>query len=308
MDRSEEHRRELDAKGRNALINRDEDRKKWLVPWVLSLGLHAVAILFLLPKLMAAPAPAPRPEVIQVRLSPPEESPQLFSELPVDRADAAPEKADILSNVTSRARDMVPGGDDDLPRMQGESGAPTVELTPERKSSRSPAASQPQSNERAGLEAAQSRVATQKPDGQALVAVPDEEAILGSAGNSATRQPGMRRPDGNALLLGDVSLNTTAWEYAPWLQRFGMQLQERWYAPPAYTYGILKEGGWALLEMEITRSGKVLRMDLLDEQGHPSLIRAAQSALRSMNPIEPLPANFPEPTLILRIRMIYPSR
>ena len=45
---------------------------------------------------------------------------------------------------------------------------------------------------------------------------------------------------------------------------------------------------------------------LLDQQGHPSLIRAAESALRSMAPIEPLPTDFPEPTLILRIRMIYP--
>ena len=106
----------------------------------------------------------------------------------------------------------------------------------------------------------------------------------------------------------DVSLNTIAWDYAPWLQRFAMQLRERWYAPPAYSYGILKEGGWALIEVEVSQSGKLLRLDLLDEQGHPSLIRAAESGLRSMAPIERLPADFPEPTLILRIRMIYPSR
>ena len=61
-------------------------------------------------------------------------------------------------------------------------------------------------------------------------------------------------------------------------------------------------------EVEISRSGKLLRLDLLDQQGHPSLSRAAQGALRAMAPIEPLPADFPEPTLILRIRMTYPPR
>ena len=72
--------------------------------------------------------------------------------------------------------------------------------------------------------------------------------------------------------------------------------------------GILKEGGWAVIEVEISQSGKLLRLDLLDQQGHPSLIRAAQNAVRSTATMEPLPADFPEPTLILRIRMIYPSR
>ena len=263
---------------------------------------------------MAAPATTHQPDVIQVRLTTlaPEaranEEPPFFSELPPDRADLAPKKPDFLSNVTSRARDRVPGGDSELPRMQGEGESPTVRLAPDKNSSRPPAASLPQSTEPAGLRAADSRAAPQKPDGATLIRVPDDEALRGSAGNSSIDQPEMVHPDGNAMLLGDVSLNTIAWEYAPWLQRFGMQLRERWYAPPAYILGILKDGGWATIEVEISRSGKLLRLDLLGQQGHPSLIRAAQSALRSMAPIEPLPADFPEPTLILRIRMIYPSR
>jgi hypothetical protein len=263
---------------------------------------------------MAAPATPPRPDVIQVRLTPPpsearadEEAP-LFSELPPAQADEAPQKPDFLSNVTSRARDRVPGGDDQLPRMQGQSAVPAVELAPGQNPSQPPAASPPQSTEPAGIRRADARATAQRPDGKTLIPVPEEEAFRGSTGNSATDQPEMTRPGGNAGFLGDVSLNTVAWEYAPWLQRFGMQLRERWYAPPAYIYGVLRGGGWALIEVEITRSGKLLRLDLLDEQGHPSLTHAAQSALRSMAPIEPLPADFPEPTLILRIRMIYPPR
>jgi hypothetical protein len=117
----------------------------------------------------------------------------------------------------------------------------------------------------------------------------------------------MDNPHGNAGLTGDVSLNTTAWEYAPWLQRFGRKLMAAWIAPPAYYLGVLKEGGWAVVEMEIARSGQVLRMDVLEQQGHPSLIVAATGALRSISPTEALPADFPEKTLLLRVRLVYPK-
>jgi hypothetical protein len=117
----------------------------------------------------------------------------------------------------------------------------------------------------------------------------------------------MENPEGNASLTGEVSLNTTAWDYAPWLQRFGRQLMRSWMAPPAYSLGLLKEGGWTVLELEIAPSGKLLRLDLLEEQGHPSLTLAAKGAVSTMGPIEPLPADFPEPKLILRLRMIYPK-
>jgi hypothetical protein len=128
-----------------------------------------------------------------------------------------------------------------------------------------------------------------------------------AAGNSDIPQPEMDNPSGNAGLTGDVSLNTTAWDWAPWIQRFGRRLMRAWYAPPAYYMGVLKEGGWTIVELEITHTGEVLRMDVLEEQGHPSLIRAATSALRTISPMEPLPADFPEKTLILRVRMVYPK-
>jgi hypothetical protein len=117
----------------------------------------------------------------------------------------------------------------------------------------------------------------------------------------------MENPDGSASLTGDVSLNTTQWEYAPWLQRFGRRLMETWFAPTAYQVGLLKDGGWAVVEAEIAPSGQLLRLDLLEQQGHPTLITAAMSAVREIAPMERLPAGFPEKTLILRIRMVYPK-
>lgn len=309
-------------------------RDSWLIAWALTLLLHAGAILYF------RSLPPPRRVVTVQRPQPirfvfagykPEtrrtEEPHQFSELPPERADAAPKKADFLSNVTSRARDPVGGGESALPRMQGEGDVPLVGLDPGGGPSSPPTA--PVSGSRPGEAASTPAVASTQRSADpaqphpgagapAASANPADRgagsssseiirANPGAAGNSDLYQPEMANPAGSAALLGDVSLNTTAWDYAPWLQRFERQLLHRWFAPPAYALGMLKEGGWALFDVEITRSGKMVRLDMLEAQGHPSLSQAARFALDSMAPIEPLPANFPEPTLILRIRMIYPK-
>src|SRR5262252_10582521 len=113
----------------------DSDRKGWIIACVLALALHVGGILLLYRLPLAAANPNEIPKPVTVRLVLPPEThdakdPQFFSELPPDRADQAPKKPDFLSNVTSRARDRVPGGEDNLPRMKGEGDAPTVRLEP----------------------------------------------------------------------------------------------------------------------------------------------------------------------------------
>jgi hypothetical protein len=136
------------------------------------------------------------------------------------------------------------------------------------------------------------------------------DALHGNVGSggvtSDIHQPEMYKPDGNASLMGDVSLNTVAWDYAPWLQHFETKVMRNWFAPTAYSIGLLKEGGWGLFQLDVSRSGRVLHLALLGEQGHPSLIRTAQSALSNVSPLDPLPADFPESTLVIRVRMTYP--
>ncbi|HET9327396.1 MAG TPA: hypothetical protein VFQ05_11520 [Candidatus Eisenbacteria bacterium] len=290
---------------------RKTDRRGWLIAWALTLALHLCAFLGLrwLPPLEPSSAASREPEPIQLVFtgSRPEtretEKPHFFSELPPDRADASPKSADFLSNVTSRARDLVPGGDETLPRMQGEGDAPTVNLDPDGKPSRPVAA--PPDRQMTGFETTSPN--SRAPDSPQRAGAVTPQSAPGAAGSSDIHQPEMENPGGNAGLTGEVSLNTTAWDYAPWLQRFGRQLMGAWTAPPAYSLGLLKEGGWAVFELEIAPSGKLLRLDLLEEQGHHSLTVAARGALGSMGSIEPLPADFPEPRLILRLRMIYPK-
>lgn len=307
---------------------RNPDRGLWPTAWAVALVLHALgAILF---RNLPQPVPAKvtnRIQPIQLVFAKPapaarkSDAPHIFSELPPDRKDTAPKHADFLSNVTSRARDRAPGGSDDaMPRMTGDVDAPLVKLQADGGASRpatpSPttqtaeasaprAAETPQPKDPAKAQAGAAGAATSPALAPANRATPEVNPLTG-AGSSDIDQPEMDNPNGNAGLTGDVSLNTVAWDYAPWLQRFGRQLMHRWIPPPAYSIGLLKEGGWATFEVEISPAGQMLRLQVLEQQGHPLLESAAESALRNMNPIERLPSDFPEPTLILRIRMIYP--
>ncbi|MGH7725261.1 MAG: hypothetical protein ACREOU_07500, partial [Candidatus Eiseniibacteriota bacterium] len=121
---------------RNSLLNRGADGRVWILAWVLTLVLHAGLVLVFqkLPPLQAAPAKPREPEPIQLVFTKPapepraSDEPHMFSELPSDRVGAAPEKADFLSNVTSRARDQIPGGDTQLPKLEGQVDAPLVGL------------------------------------------------------------------------------------------------------------------------------------------------------------------------------------
>ena len=312
------------------MAERNSDRNTWLTAWFLTLALHAVAVVLF--RSLPAPMPAkalPRIEPIRLVFARPSpgarksEAPHAFTELPPDRKDAAPKQADFLSNVTSRARDRVPGGDDAMPRMQGETDAPMVKMEKDGGASRpatpspTPQIAEPPPSPRAAESPLRKDAAQQQGGATGFTTSPTAPPAsrpapaatphdLAGSGSSDIDQPEMDNPAGNAGLTGDVSLNTIAWDYAPWLQRFGRQLMHRWIPPPAYSIGLLKEGGWAVFEMEISRAGEILHLQVLEEQGHSLLRQASEGALRNMHPIEPLPADFPEPTLILRIRMIYP--
>ena len=295
------------------MATHDESRVGWAVALALALALHVGAILLLysLPLVAAAPIEAPKPVAVHLMLPPESETkdPQIFSELPPNRADAAPRKPEFLSNVTSRARDRVPGGGDDLPRMNGEGDAPSVKLDPNGGPSSAPSAKPEQTPTPQKAESPKDgiRKERQAETMEGLFSPPKPiEPVMHGAGTSDIYQPEMDQPDGNADLFGDISLSTTAWEYAPWLQSFERKVMRGWFAPPAYSYGLLKDGGWGLFQLEVSRSGKVLSLELLGQQGHPALIRNAQSALHNASPLDPLPADFPESTLTVRVRMTYP--
>jgi len=266
---------------------------------VVSLVLHAAAAL-LLGLLPDRPYAAPEPERDAIEVVLQAKDPTFFTQLPEDRADEPPENPDFLSNVDSRARDDEPDGDRSLPRSDGESDAPQVEMVqaearppdeaPEPEPVLADAGPQP-------VAAPETPPSTQSPP-------PDPQlSVRMLAGD--LRQQAMRNPTGNAGLAGDITLSTTAWEYAPWLLTFRRAVMERWLPPAAYRMGLID--GWVLARIEVARDGSLVGVKVLDQDvGNPALTDAVVYALKAPAPYHKLPSNFPDPTLGLTIRFVYP--
>jgi hypothetical protein len=132
------------------------------------------------------------------------------------------------------------------------------------------------------------------------LAVPSLQQLLGM---SDIYQEEMNNLLGNALEFGGVSLNTTAWNFAPWVQRFLRDVRRNWVAPYAYHLGVID--GYTHVQLEIAPDGHMLQAQIVDQQGHDSLHQASLAALHAAAPFQPLPEDFPEPTLVLHLKMTY---
>lgn len=293
-------------------------RSVWLIAFVVAVGLHAGAIAGLDWTKLVAPSPleAVPPPPIEMVFTPEtpaeEQDPSFFTELPPDRADEAPEKPDFLSNVDSRARDNADGGAvTALPRLEGESEAPQVQMDSGEPAAPEPAKPVPPVQETTRPEtpdlAAEGITVQEKPEEKPQIEVPPRNPVTPilrrRPGASDIDQEAMFNPLGNASLPGDISMNTTAWNWAPWLQRFRREFMQVWYAPPAFYMGIIE--GENVVELRILPDGKLAELTVLEEEGHPSLVQSSVQAFRALAPYHPLPDDFPEDQLVLRVKLMY---
>jgi hypothetical protein len=129
--------------------------------------------------------------------------------------------------------------------------------------------------------------------------------LIGSGRDDVFQEEGDHRR-GNVPLFGDLSLNTVAWEYAPWLQRFVREFRRNWLPPYAYfALGVIK--GHQVVFLEIAPDGTLLRLEVQEEVGHDSLRESTVGNFRSLAPYHPLPKDFPEQTLQLTVKVVYPG-
>lgn len=109
-------------------------------------------------------------------------------------------------------------------------------------------------------------------------------------------QPGWQNSDSRAPELGSFSLNTYAWDYAPYLLWLKDRVQHNIYPPPAFTQmGIIS--GRTILRFRITRDGVLQNLTVLGYEGHKSLMETSLRAIQTSAPFRNLPKDFPEPYL-----------
>lgn len=106
--------------------------------------------------------------------------------------------------------------------------------------------------------------------------------------------------------IGAISLSTYQWEWAPYINAMKNKLQRVWYAPTAYyQLGIIH--GHTIIQYTVNRSGNISNMKVLYHEGHNSLEVSSVSAIKALFPFLPLPDNFPDETLTITVKLIYPN-
>ena len=106
--------------------------------------------------------------------------------------------------------------------------------------------------------------------------------------------------------VGDISLSTYAWEWAPYINYFKKRLYQVWYVPAAY-YRLGLIHGYTIIRFTMNRDGSLLGYEVLQHEGHVSLQQSSVNAVNAAFPLKKLPTHFPDETLTLTLRMIYPN-
>jgi TonB family protein len=78
-----------------------------------------------------------------------------------------------------------------------------------------------------------------------------------------------------------------------------------WFAPPAYFMGLIH--GHTILKFTVHRDGTMTNLQILRHVGHESLEQSSFGAIEAVFPFLPLPDNFPDETLEVTVKLIYPD-
>jgi len=106
--------------------------------------------------------------------------------------------------------------------------------------------------------------------------------------------------------MGALTLSTYKWAWAPYINAMKSKLERVWFPPTAY-YQLGLIHGYTVIKYTINRKGEILGMTVLDHQGHESLRKSSTNAIEALFPFFPLPDNFPEQTLTITAKLVYPD-
>lgn len=118
-----------------------------------------------------------------------------------------------------------------------------------------------------------------------------------------TSQPLHNQRSNGARDVGSISLNTYAWDYAPYLLDLKRRIEKNIFPPPIFTR--MGFGGRNVLRFRIMPDGTLVGPDLLDSSGEKALINTSKNAVKYSVPFKPLPEDFPEEYLEVTARFDY---
>jgi hypothetical protein len=104
--------------------------------------------------------------------------------------------------------------------------------------------------------------------------------------------------------VGGFSINTTAWDFAPYLLDLKQRIKQHWIPPLAFTaLGAIH--GYTKINFRIYPDGRMEALDVVETRGHESLHRSSMNAIKGAAPFRPLPKDFPEDYLDITFGFYY---
>ena len=104
--------------------------------------------------------------------------------------------------------------------------------------------------------------------------------------------------------VGGISLNTTAWDFAPYLLDLKHRIKQHWIPPIAFT-ALGAISGYTVINFRIYPDGTMEAMEILESHGHDALHRASKNAIKGAAPFRDLPEDFPEEYLDITFGFYY---
>jgi len=287
--------------------------ERYFVPWaiLLSLLLHLAGALVydrygqsiiwerLWPETAAPPAPPPE-DRLEFELV----------ELPADAPVAEPPReTSLASTQSSVARDQIEPVDDptELPFSEGLVESKRILPSGEREQE---GVTQGEETDRSGATEPLSLAQADDPSSDfrltedGFLPAPQRGQEERAWRPETMLQPRFRNLDGAAQELGDISLSTWNWDYAPYLIAMQRKIRRNWYPPAAFVLMGLIEGE-TQLRFKVMRDGTIRDLEVLDHLGHESLERSSVNAIKGSAFFDPLPDHFPDSHLELIYRMRY---
>lgn len=213
-----------------------------------------------------------------------------------NETEEVPDESNLLSDKNSRARNPLKSAErGDAPLSQGNTPFSNLSSAPSQKSF------SPVTKPKFSTEAL--RGTTTK--------TPSEEYQEQKSGKTMSQEA----EGSNQILeqrkfsveeVGALTLSTYQWQWAPYINAMKNKLMRVWFPPTAY-YQLGLIHGSTIIKYTITREGDIVGLAVLDHEGHESLQLSSTNAIESLFPFLPLPDDFPEETLTITAKLVYPD-
>jgi periplasmic protein TonB len=149
-------------------------------------------------------------------------------------------------------------------------------------------------------------MASQAPAMPSMPGAPSPQGGLGTQLQQmmvGSLQGGYHNPNASRLNTGALSFDTAAWDLGPYARQVQERVQSNWHVPEAQM--VLRQKGWVAIRFNILKDGTVADLQVIRSSGIPSYDQSAVDAMRSSNPLPPLPSQVTVPQLGGVFRFFY---